>query len=560
MEAQSNDETSTMETKLFELEGKIERIEEEITKIVKKLEPLEDKPLERRTDDEKEEMKQLRKEKEQLRKKEKQLREEKNQLREEKNLVLRSKLEEQEGGARLPALTAPSKVTPTQIEQRCQSASVLSMKIYLDLIQILISNDAKDPQVGMALINVLRLCDRSTLNGGPLIPGVMAGLFSEDWGARKIECLYSGAMCSMFASHRPRVGEKEAQWLHRVPERTGGEVDIQLCVITAATVWLPVMVLEVGIGLSKDSKHAQASAYAINVSSQMMPNNVLLLVEVIIRPTSGDAFAWLTVTGCHVVTKDRLLARVLLWTGSLTARSFENLLQACDMVAKWNTQQARHPAWHCINTNVAFSESMMYKAFDYRGRPVAKEARRRADLSLQLIQHCERVVVCEDLVVISYPRLEGNHKPTKVGHFICLIESLAHLHERGIVHGDIRASNIIFGANGGATLIDFDFSGDESRKYPKGFNRDIEDGRRARSARPDSNLSFDHDWEALAALMEMACVTDATTLWNNAKSAVQVGESRVALKLLGGQENVSLEFCVDKEDSKGGTGSPPRNQ
>jgi hypothetical protein len=546
-----------LEARLLKLEGEIERIEEDIAEVVSQLKPLEKKSLKERDQEEKDEIARLSKKEEQLRKEKEQLRKEKEQLREkEKLLLLRANAEDKD--ADLPAVSAPSLAKPSIIDKKCQSASVLSLKIYLDVVQVLTAG-LEDEQggIGTALMDVLRMCDRTSLEGGPVIPPVKAGIFLEDKGAKKAECLYSGALCSTLAAVRRVVGEKDARWLHRVPERTGGEMDIQLCVISSPKVWLPVMVIEVGLRQGKDSKHAQASAYAINVSSQMGAKNVLLLAEVVIDTTSGE-FAWLTVTGCHVVAADRLLARVLLWTGPLTAASWDNLLRGCDMVAKWNTWQGERPIWKCVNANVAVSDSVVYKAFDYRGRMVVEDARRRADLSLDLIQHCERVVVCKDLVVISYPRLEGSHKPTTVGHFLCLLESLARLHKRGIVHGDIRASNIIFDANGGATLIDFDFSGGEHCRYPPGFNTKIGDGKRARGARSGSNLSFEHDWEALAGLMEMAHPVDQT-LWKNATSAVESGNIQGAVKLLDGKDDVSLEFRVGTEESKG-TGSPPRNQ
>ena len=62
-----------------------------------------------------------------------------------------------------------------------------------------------------------------------------------------------------------------------------------------------------------------------------------------------------------------------------------------------------------------------------------------------------------------------------------LLSSLLALHRQGIVHGDIRFSNVIFSAADDevvkATMIDFDFSGVSGEKrYPTGFNLRLDDG------------------------------------------------------------------------------------
>jgi len=71
-------------SQLARVERALARVEEELAIVGEKLAPLEGKPLQQRSDEEKDEIKQLRKEKEQLREKEKQLREKEKQLRKEK--------------------------------------------------------------------------------------------------------------------------------------------------------------------------------------------------------------------------------------------------------------------------------------------------------------------------------------------------------------------------------------------------------------------------------------------------------------------------------------------
>jgi serine/threonine protein kinase len=89
-----------------------------------------------------------------------------------------------------------------------------------------------------------------------------------------------------------------------------------------------------------------------------------------------------------------------------------------------------------------------------------------------------------------------------VGHLILVMRKTAQLHAEGIVHGDLRFSNIVFSeANDAAvasTIIDFDHSGLAGEKiYPPRFNPDITDGFRHAGARAYEFLRPEHDIAAL---------------------------------------------------------------
>ncbi len=541
------------------MEQQVQAVEKELHVLGGRLGPLEAKPLGDRMPDEKDEIKRLSKKEKQLRTKEEQLRDEKKRLYEKATQLRKNDLQQK---TMVPLISGPSSVSVSDVDAFCLNGSLLSSEAYLDACKVFSASVADSP-TGSAVMEVLRLCERRSTSGGPLEPQLKLGLFDESDGAAQLECLFSGVLCATLAARRSRVGDREARWLHRIPERARGEVDVQLCVLSGAITWLPVMVMEVGLRQRKNQKHPQASAYAINVSSQMGVGHVLLVAEMILHPSDQvDAFAWLTVTGCHV--EGRRLVRVPLWEGPLSDTSMERFLKACDAVAAWNTREGRATAWRCVNANVAVSAERVFKVFDYRGRDnVAPAERRCADLSVLFIPDCEKVISAQDLVVISYPRLEGSHTAHTVRHFASLIASVSRLHRDGVVHGDIRASNIVFTEGGQAQLIDFDYSGDTNRTYPKGFNRKIEDGKRARGARAGARLSFEHDWFAVAALMRMANVLDGAfrSLWNDA--CVHVNDERPveALKLL--DEVLEVELAqVDGKDSNcddKGTGSPPRD-
>ena len=65
----------------------------------------------------------------------------------------------------------------------------------------------------------------------------------------------------------------------------------------------------------------------------------------------------------------------------------------------------------------------------------------------------------KSLQVIMTPYRHGSHVAKKAKWFIPIIDDLDELHKKGLVHGDIRGFNTVFGGKGGGCLIDFDFGG-----------------------------------------------------------------------------------------------------
>jgi hypothetical protein len=110
----------------------------------------------------------------------------------------------------------------------------------------------------------------------------------------------------------------------------------------------------------------------------------------------------------------------------------------------------------------------------------------------------------ERLLIIRLPYKNGTHRVTKPTDFIRIIKQLAKLHGHGLVHGDIRGFNVLFGEEGG--LIDFDLSGREGKgTYPQGYQQALTDGFRLGQGGakddPDNKLQFCHDWFALGKLI-----------------------------------------------------------
>lgn len=166
---------------------------------------------------------------------------------------------------------------------------------------------------------------------------------------------------------------------------------------------------------------------------------------------------------------------------------------------------------HC---NVVMLDNKIFKSFDYReisGRSYVLPAFRRDPLHYDKSDLAGMNLVVEwasdsnphdRLQILTYDMVPGVHYPSVVGHMILVMKKTAQLHTQGIVHGDLRFSNIVFSkANDAAvvsTIIDFDYSGPAGEKaYPPQFNHSIADGFRHEHARAYDILRPEHDIAAL---------------------------------------------------------------
>jgi serine/threonine protein kinase len=103
------------------------------------------------------------------------------------------------------------------------------------------------------------------------------------------------------------------------------------------------------------------------------------------------------------------------------------------------------------------------------------------------------------------PYCEGKHVAWSALDFIPPVKCLLDFHKHGLVHGDIRCCNVVFGPFGG--LIDYDFGGridpndpTKSPKYPPGFNFDsIPDG--FRRGEEGGTISMRDDWSAMSGVI-----------------------------------------------------------
>ena len=77
---------------------------------------------------------------------------------------------------------------------------------------------------------------------------------------------------------------------------------------------------------------------------------------------------------------------------------------------------------------------------------------------------------------------------------------LRDLHSNGLVHGDVRATNLLFGKGEDAYLIDFDFLSTKGSLYCNNYNDTLVE--RHPDAKKNRRMLPEHDWYSLLWLCE----------------------------------------------------------
>jgi len=567
MEGSVRHEGSALEGKLRMVEEEITTVEAEIAKVVSKLEPLEEKEEnESLTEREEKRLDALRKEKEQLRK-------EKEQLRDEKNLLFRMTNTSGSGVEQLtdrmavvslhsaildppPTLQTPSSISLQLIASVTCSVLPCERRVFVDVCRVLNGGEAPVKRDGVAaeVWKVLNLASGFDTHEAPLTERIRFGKFQDSYAVPKNELFLTSILVCELQARMEMIGEWPARWEHQTLDRSGGKLDIMAYCVHNPSLWCPVLIVEAD--LQKKDKQAQTLGYAVNVASQLRPGEVMLAAEVYLKVFERR----LRVHGVRVAPEKKL-ATALLFDGDLTEKSLGALLESVDMVARANANQPR--VWVTLK-NAALGDGRVWKSFDYRGRTVAPEQRRDMALSLTEIPGCKVEVQAADFAIISYPFIAGSHRPSCAGQFVALVEQLSSLHSRNLVHGDVRASNIVFG-NGTAKLIDFDFAGSaEVKKYPEGFVTDAKslgDGARHRSAQAGRGLKPEHDWFSLGTVMELVEPENREDIarWQEVVRKLQAVEVNVAdvLEVLGAMDKTPLKLKNELPPATA-TGSPPR--
>ena len=105
------------------------------------------------------------------------------------------------------------------------------------------------------------------------------------------------------------------------------------------------------------------------------------------------------------------------------------------------------------------------------------------------------------LLIIAVSFVPGHHYPKSMEEMLVLCRYLESLHQKGLVHGDIRLFNMVFGPEK-IQLIDFDFAGENGIvEYPPNYEHKLSDGfgRRNVGKKFGRKITMTDDWNAMIA-------------------------------------------------------------
>ncbi len=468
------------------------------------------------------------------------------------------------------AISAPSKASAGHLDGRSEILSLLDRRTFL-AVCVAMHSSAESGVLRLSareFVRVIQLIDGRDENGKLFDKNIEFGLFRNEYSVKRSELFFTSVLASKLGTLIQEVGGRPACWLHQVPDRSDGKIDVCLYAECDKLTWAPICLLEFGLKCSSKDKQYQTLAYDVNLSPQLLDGHVCLAVEVILSPTDisnlSPVNGWMRLSGVRLA-QGKKVGVVQLWEGPLNVESVCRLFASIEIVANANLNQSER-MWRQVK-NSCIEDDFVWKVYDYRSRKVVESNRRSPEFSVRFIPGCEVKCQAADLAVIRYPRVLGSHTPRLVGQWISVIKSVQLFHDEEIVHGDLRASNIVFDANGeGATIIDFDFAGANGKKrYPDGFNVSINDGARHRSASEGRPLLFTHDWFAVGAMMGM-CVLEANdSKWQEALQLLQgadvtKADVKKALVLLDTCKTIRVESLKGTTEDASGTGSPERKK
>lgn len=297
---------------------------------------------------------------------------------------------------------------------------------------------------------------------------------------------------------------------HQVPPEEG-RIDVSFCIgVGYDKDLVPVGVLEAGKEPNAcQKKAAQLLAYINNtwVSYTRFQHTLQLGITcevgkaVCLKAFYQDREHHLQFGGSRAVIKE-----VEIFTAGWTPQAFALIAHAL-VVVSTRILDAQHHQFDAHGRHAVRIGNDVMKVFDHRGRQSITDH----NGSIKFLG--AEVVLNEcngQLIIIKYPFLPGTHVPRRLVQFFRIIENLVRVHNEGWVHGDVRLANMVFGNDEeSGTLIDFDLSGPRSvRRYPAGYNADINDGYRHEDAVSGSTLEIVHDWFSLGSIIEKLFVLD----------------------------------------------------
>jgi len=461
-----------------------------------------------------------------------------------------------------PAPVAPSSVREEELRPKFCMSSVVARSEFVELLGVLKepcgeTQAVKDAKELVSILNRLRGQDKERT-----VQVSGHELFTNDSGCAKIELAYSSVVSDFFSR---RLGQLRS--FHQMPARKGTS-DVLLCHGGAvAGEYHPVCVIECGMqGKSDVDMRKSLRGYAVNYCPIVPVGTYFLGVEWL--NVDSALRARLRVKAFYRVPNDARVHEVMLWSqeeGMELDEMLARVMCAVRLADEHNFGAAGGKHWRVLSRNVAVDlrRELVFKSFDYRDRwdQIPEGYRRHAEASCQWLPGCQIVARQADFVLLRYPFLKGASVAKKASEFVPLFEELAKLHEQDVVHGDVRAYNMIFVEGCGGKLIDFDYSGKHgTRPYPPGYWRDLEDTKRHVRAVAGQPMRKEHDCFSLGAVMAMYRCDHAG--WAQLVEKLQSSKPDVGALCGELQELVdsALQWCGVKMVNAGTNSVPQKHQ
>jgi hypothetical protein len=166
-----------------------------------------------------------------------------------------------------------------------------------------------------------------------------------------------------------------------------------------------------------------------------------------------------------------------------------------------------------LSPNTFRAGEYVFKVYDYRCRahvvPQRKPnwhlVQRFYKASPEIVVKAENVFIFKTKVIAGAPG--EKHHPRTATQLVQVCEQVAALHKDSLVHGDIRAANVLFGETE-AFLIDFDFAGtDGTEHYPAGYVTKGLEVERHPDAVEGALITREHDWFGFAECLRKCWLT-----------------------------------------------------
>jgi hypothetical protein len=158
-----------------------------------------------------------------------------------------------------------------KIDDCCEQLSLLDRRVLVDVCVAMHSIVEKiSLDVGNELIRLVYLVNGRDASGKRFTEAIRSGLFRSEFAVKRSELLYTSVLAGSLSRMIQELDGRKAHWLHQVPERSDGKMDICLNVEDGVVIWAPVCFFEFGLNCSSGQKYNQSVAHSVNLSPQLL--------------------------------------------------------------------------------------------------------------------------------------------------------------------------------------------------------------------------------------------------------------------------------------------------